>query len=120
MCGQPVPTISCPTCRDVVTVNRLGIIRTHPHTGPRCPASGTLGPVPDQVDPSVLATEVVMFALDGQSYTLKLSTANARRLRKAIAPYAAAGRLRERVHGNSKRALRRDGRDRRYLRDGVA
>jgi len=38
------------------------------------------------------ADETVTFALDGTSYEIDLTSANAERLRAAIAPYVAAGR----------------------------
>ncbi|MFF0450048.1 Lsr2 family protein [Streptomyces sp. NPDC004609] len=38
------------------------------------------------------AAETVMFGLDGKSYEIDLNTANAKKLRKALAPYVAAGR----------------------------
>lgn len=38
------------------------------------------------------AAETVMFGLDGKSYEIDLNTSNAKKLRKALAPYLAAGR----------------------------
>ncbi|MEJ8635935.1 MULTISPECIES: histone-like nucleoid-structuring protein Lsr2 [Streptomyces] len=38
------------------------------------------------------AAETVTFALDGKSYEIDLNPANAKKLRKALAPYVAAGR----------------------------
>jgi hypothetical protein len=38
------------------------------------------------------AQETVLFGLDGQSYEIDLSTANASRLREALAQYVGAGR----------------------------
>jgi hypothetical protein len=38
------------------------------------------------------ATETVRFGLDGKSYDIDLNTANAKKLRKALAPYITAGR----------------------------
>ncbi|WP_299529328.1 Lsr2 family protein [uncultured Streptomyces sp.] len=38
------------------------------------------------------AAETVSFALDGKSYEIDLSPVNAKKLRKALAPYVAAGR----------------------------
>ncbi|NBM18447.1 Lsr2 family protein [Streptomyces sp. GC420] len=38
------------------------------------------------------AAETVVFGLDGKSYEIDLNTANAKKLRKALAPYVAAGR----------------------------
>ncbi|MFI1014690.1 Lsr2 family protein [Streptomyces sp. NPDC020965] len=38
------------------------------------------------------ATETVRFALDGKSYEIDLNPANAKKLRKGLAPYMAAGR----------------------------
>ncbi|MFF3733714.1 Lsr2 family protein [Streptomyces sp. NPDC002476] len=38
------------------------------------------------------ATETVTFALDGKSYEIDLNASNAKKLRKALAPYVSAGR----------------------------
>ncbi|MCX4511823.1 MULTISPECIES: histone-like nucleoid-structuring protein Lsr2 [Streptomyces] len=38
------------------------------------------------------ATETVSFSLDGKSYEIDLNPANAKKLRKTLAPYVAAGR----------------------------
>lgn len=38
------------------------------------------------------ASETLRFALDGKSYEIDLNNANAKKLRKALAPYMAAGR----------------------------
>ncbi|MFI6640254.1 Lsr2 family protein [Streptomyces sp. NPDC050504] len=38
------------------------------------------------------AAETVSFALDGKSYEIDLNQANAKKLRKSLAPYVAAGR----------------------------
>ncbi|MFF8960438.1 Lsr2 family protein [Streptomyces sp. NPDC014894] len=38
------------------------------------------------------AAETVSFGLDGKSYEIDLNPANAKKLRKALAPYLAAGR----------------------------
>ncbi|MET8327511.1 Lsr2 family protein [Streptomyces sp. NPDC005181] len=38
------------------------------------------------------AAETVTFALDGKSYEIDLNPSNAKKLRKALAPYMAAGR----------------------------
>ncbi|MFH8617847.1 Lsr2 family protein [Streptomyces sp. NPDC017979] len=38
------------------------------------------------------AAETVKFGLDGKSYEIDLNTANAKKLRSALAPYLAAGR----------------------------
>jgi Lsr2 len=38
------------------------------------------------------AAETVMFGLDGKSYEIDLNPANAKKLRKALAPFVAAGR----------------------------
>ncbi|HEY9439567.1 MAG TPA: Lsr2 family protein [Streptomyces sp.] len=40
------------------------------------------------------AAETVTFALDGKSYEIDLNPANAKKLRKTLAPYVAAGRKR--------------------------
>lgn len=38
------------------------------------------------------AAETVIFALDGKSYEIDLNPSNAKKLRKVLAPYMAAGR----------------------------
>ena len=38
------------------------------------------------------AAETVTFSLDGKTYEIDLNPANAKKLRKALAPYVAAGR----------------------------
>ncbi|MGW2841642.1 histone-like nucleoid-structuring protein Lsr2 [Streptomyces sp. NPDC001493] len=38
------------------------------------------------------AAETVTFAIDGKSYEIDLNPANAKKLRKTLAPYVAAGR----------------------------
>ncbi|MGC5345020.1 histone-like nucleoid-structuring protein Lsr2 [Streptomyces sp. DT24] len=50
------------------------------------------------------AAETVAFALDGKSYEIDLSPTNAKKLRKALAPYVAAGR-RQSAAGRSGRSL---------------
>jgi hypothetical protein len=45
----------------------------------------------DDIDGGV-AEETVQFAVDGKSYEIDLSARNAEKLRKALAPYVAAGR----------------------------
>ncbi|NEB81055.1 Lsr2 family protein [Streptomyces sp. SID14478] len=40
------------------------------------------------------AAETVVFGLDGRSYEIDLNPANAKKLRKALAPYLQAGRKR--------------------------
>ncbi|MFJ7196133.1 MULTISPECIES: Lsr2 family protein [unclassified Streptomyces] len=49
------------------------------------------------------AAETVSFALDGKSYEIDLNPSNAKKLRKALAPYMAAGRKRTNVgkHGKA-------------------
>ncbi|MEU1280996.1 Lsr2 family protein [Streptomyces sp. NPDC005805] len=47
------------------------------------------------------AAETVTFGLDGKSYEIDLNTSNAKKLRKALAPYMAAGR--KRAAGGAKR-----------------
>ncbi|GAA2453148.1 Lsr2 family protein [Streptomyces glaucus] len=49
----------------------------------------------DDIDGSE-AAETIAFGLDGKSYEIDLSEANAEQLRKALAPYVAAGRKRSR------------------------
>ncbi|MEU7552923.1 Lsr2 family protein [Streptomyces sp. NPDC044571] len=38
------------------------------------------------------ATETVVFGIDGKSYEIDLNVANAKKLRKTLAPFVAAGR----------------------------
>ncbi|MFE2561381.1 Lsr2 family protein [Streptomyces sp. NPDC059352] len=47
----------------------------------------------DDIDGGV-AAETVAFGLDGKMYEIDLNAANAKKLRKALAPYLAAGRKR--------------------------
>ncbi|MER6212472.1 Lsr2 family protein [Streptomyces sp. NPDC048387] len=42
------------------------------------------------------AAETVTFALDGKSYEIDLNVANAKKLRKSLAPFVAAGRRQSR------------------------
>ncbi|AXE27041.1 MULTISPECIES: histone-like nucleoid-structuring protein Lsr2 [Streptomyces] len=42
------------------------------------------------------AAETVTFGLDGKSYEIDLNPANAKKLRKSLAPYVAAGRRQSR------------------------
>jgi endogenous inhibitor of DNA gyrase (YacG/DUF329 family) len=91
-CGYDVPTMECPDCLRQVPVTPHGLFRVHPTTGPNCLRSSTLAPVPDDLDPRVTATELVTFQLDGETHQLRLSSANAHRLRDAYRPYVAAGR----------------------------
>jgi hypothetical protein len=49
------------------------------------------------------AAETVSFGLDGKSYEIDLNTANAKKLRTALAPYLEAGRK----HSRSGKAYRR-------------
>ena len=49
----------------------------------------------DDIDGSE-AAETIAFGLDGKSYEIDLNEANARKLRKALAPYVEAGRKRSR------------------------
>ena len=57
------------------------------------------------------AAETVAFALDGKSYEIDLNPSNAKKLRKALAPYVAAGRhvhlvgLRPGPHGRIPKAV---------------
>ncbi|MFE3329740.1 Lsr2 family protein [Streptomyces sp. NPDC059176] len=51
------------------------------------------------------AAETVSFGLDGRSYEIDLNPANAKKLRKALAPYVAAGR-KQRKAGTSRREYR--------------
>ncbi|MCC9707855.1 MULTISPECIES: Lsr2 family protein [Streptomyces] len=47
----------------------------------------------DDIDGSE-AAETIAFGLDGKSYEIDLNEANAKKLRKALAPYVEAGRKR--------------------------
>ena len=49
----------------------------------------------DDIDGSE-AAETIAFGLDGKSYEIDLNLANAKKLRKALAPYVEAGRKRSR------------------------
>ena len=49
----------------------------------------------DDIDGSE-AAETIAFGLDGKSYEIDLNEVNARKLRKALAPYVEAGRKRSR------------------------
>ena len=49
----------------------------------------------DDIDGSE-AAETIAFGLDGKSYEIDLNEANAKKLRKALAPYVEAGRKRSR------------------------
>ena len=49
----------------------------------------------DDIDGSE-AAETIAFGLDGKSYEIDLNEANAKKLRKALAPYVDAGRKRSR------------------------
>ncbi|MDX3572395.1 Lsr2 family protein [Streptomyces sp. ID05-47C] len=49
----------------------------------------------DDIDGSE-AAETIAFGLDGRSYEIDLNEANARKLRKALAPFVDAGRKRSR------------------------
>lgn len=58
----------------------------------------------DDIDGTELvesAGETVVFALDGQTYEIDLSAANAGKLRKALDPYVSAGRRVGRVASRS-------------------
>lgn len=46
----------------------------------------------DDLDESLPATETVVFGVDGSSYEIDLSEANAARLREALAPYVGVAR----------------------------
>ncbi|MEV1047131.1 Lsr2 family protein [Streptomyces sp. NPDC049916] len=53
------------------------------------------------------AAETVTFALDGKTYEIDLNPANAKKLRKALAPYVAAGRKQTKAakHGRTPAAF---------------
>jgi hypothetical protein len=48
------------------------------------------------------AAETVAFGVDGKSYEIDLNPANAKKLRKALAPYLAAGRRQTNAARNGK------------------
>jgi hypothetical protein len=48
------------------------------------------------------AAETVAFGLDGKSYEIDLNPGNAKKLRKALAPYMAAGRKQSNAGKNGK------------------
>ncbi|MFJ4920744.1 Lsr2 family protein [Streptomyces sp. NPDC088725] len=48
------------------------------------------------------AAETVTFGVDGKSYEIDLNPANAKKLRKALAPYMAAGRKQSNAGKNGK------------------
>ncbi|QIQ06978.1 Lsr2 family protein [Streptomyces liangshanensis] len=48
------------------------------------------------------AAETIAFGLDGKSYVIDLNPANAKKLRKALAPYLAAGRRQTNAARNGK------------------
>ncbi|MEV7090628.1 Lsr2 family protein [Streptomyces sp. NPDC093085] len=48
------------------------------------------------------AAETVAFGLDGKSYEIDLNPANAKKLRKALAPFMAAGRKQTNASKNGK------------------
>ncbi|MBY6303648.1 histone-like nucleoid-structuring protein Lsr2 [Streptomyces clavuligerus] len=50
------------------------------------------------------AAETVRFGLDGKTYEIDLNPANAKKLRKALAPYMAAGRKQAGAQGRRPRA----------------
>jgi hypothetical protein len=51
------------------------------------------------------AAETVVFGLDGKSYEIDLNQANAKKLRKALAPYLQAGRKQAAAGGRTPRSL---------------
>jgi hypothetical protein len=57
----------------------------------------------DDVD-GTTANETIVFSLDGASYEIDLNSANATRLREALAPFIGAGRRLVRPAAVSKRA----------------
>ncbi|MEU2155352.1 Lsr2 family protein [Streptomyces sp. NPDC019396] len=52
------------------------------------------------------AAETVKFGLDGKSYEIDLNPANAKKLRKALAPYMAAGRKAAKYPGKARQEYR--------------
>lgn len=90
--GVPGEVI-CPECARTVVITPRGKLYAHPLKGERCSMSGKLATVPDDLDgPPTLADEFLTFGLDHREYDIRLSAANAERLRKVLAPYVAAGR----------------------------
>ncbi len=55
------------------------------------------------------ADESITFALEGKGYTIDLSSKNAEKLRKALAPYIAAGRKDVAAQSRSAKATRTGG-----------
>ncbi|MHC0431503.1 histone-like nucleoid-structuring protein Lsr2 [Streptomyces sp. O3] len=52
------------------------------------------------------ASETIVFGLDGKSYEIDLNPANAKKLRKALAPYLHAGRKQTRKPGKAGKAAK--------------
>lgn len=65
--------------------------RRYRRKGPISVAQRVVVTLSDDIDGGA-AAETVTFALDGKSYEIDLNTSNAKKLRKALAPYMAAGR----------------------------
>lgn len=65
--------------------------RRYCRKGPISVAQRVVVTLSDDIDGGA-AAETVTFALDGKSYEIDLNTSNAKKLRKALAPYMAAGR----------------------------
>lgn len=57
----------------------------------------------DDIDDTLSADETVTFAIDGVEYEIDLSSKNAAKLRKAVAPFVEAGR---KVSSRKQRAAR--------------
>ncbi|WP_327359227.1 histone-like nucleoid-structuring protein Lsr2 [Streptomyces sp. NBC_01304] len=52
------------------------------------------------------ASETIAFGLDGKSYEIDLNQANAKKLRKALAPYLTAGRKQSKAIGKPGKTLK--------------
>ncbi len=62
-----------------------------PHEGTNIVAQRVVVTLFDDIDGSE-AAETIAFGLDGKSYEIDLNPANAKKLRKVLAPYVRAGR----------------------------
>lgn len=84
----------CPACGRSVLVSATGRLFRHRrslHPGTEhCP--GSHGFLADLGWPAQLADEFVLFAIDGGSYEIRLTAADAARLRAALAPFIAHAR----------------------------
>lgn len=77
-----------------MTMTTAGATRGAVHTeGPISVAQRVVVSLSDDIDGGD-ATETIAFGLDGRSYEIDLSTANAKKLRGALEPFVEAGRKR--------------------------